>query len=170
MRAHSRNARVRPSPVPTADQELRRELRQRHAFEALSRMRTRGETLAQAAREVGESPATIVRRVGPALRKDRHGRWAARPTDRLIRSLEILTPHGKVAIRVRGSRLASVIAGHHNAVKDYLEGRPSALRQFRGITIRAGRRAYPLLTDPRRVREFADAGELSFETIYSTTG
>jgi hypothetical protein len=159
--------RIPPNPsgsraIPAADLGLRLQIRDQHAFEALSLMR-HGRSLRQAAREVGESPATVLRRVGAALRRDPSGRWVARPTDQLVRPMEILTREGKVAVMVRGSKAASLVATHWNAIKDELQGRPGALRHFRGLTIK-------FLTDPRRVRELADAGELSFETIYSITG
>jgi hypothetical protein len=165
----TKRGRSRPSAVPIADRELREQLTQAHAFEALSLMRTRQLSLRQAAREVDESPAAVVRRIGPALRKDRRGRYVARASDHLVREMEILTRDGKAIVKVRGSKTASLVGSHWNAVKDFLENRPTALRQFRGQEIRTGRSVHHLLTDPRRLHRLASAGEVSFESIYPLT-
>ncbi len=154
--------------MPDPDRALRRELKQMHALEALRRMRVHQRTLHQAAREVGESPRTIIRLVGPALRKDKRGRYVARAADHFVRPMEVVTrEEGKVVVLVRGSRQASLIGSHMNAIQDSLNGRPSALRKFRGEVIRSGRKKYTLLTDPRTVRRLGEEGELSFESIYS---
>jgi hypothetical protein len=168
-RPNSRSTRRPPRAVPEPDRALRRELLQLHALEALNRMRAHRRTLHQAARDVGESPRTIIRLVGPALRKDKRGRYVARAADSFVRPMEVVTRDGKLVVPVRGSKQASLIGSHWNAIRDFLEGRPSALRKFRGKVIQVGRKRHALLADPRAVKRLGEAGELSFETIYSIT-
>jgi hypothetical protein len=129
----------------------------------------RGATLAQAAREEGESSQAILRVIRPALRRDRRGHYVARASDTLVRTMEVMTRDGKVVLPIRGSKQASLVGSHWNAIKDFLEGRPSALRAFRGKAIHVGRKKYTLLADPRTAKRLGEAGEVSFQTLYSIT-
>ena len=138
----------------------------RGAFWALDRMRHRGESITVAAREVGVSPATVRSYVEPALVL-RAGRWAARPTDRLLRVMELLAedgPHHEVAIR--SSSVASALRSYWAAVRAYVDHDiAEGLAEFRGMRI-AG---HILETDLDAIDLWARRGELRVEDIYSLT-
>lgn len=161
--------RARPSALPRRDRALRQEELRLHGFEGLGLMRQRHLSLSQAAKEVGESPKAILPHIRAALRKDKRGHFVARASDSLTRTLEVMTRDGKVVLPIRGSKQASLIGRHWNALRSFVEFRPSGLREFRAKVIQAGGKKYTLLSDPRATRRFAEAGELSFQTLYSVT-
>src|SRR5437762_7153010 len=102
------------------------------AFEALRLMRNERLSRSAAARAVGTTPRTMERYVGPALTRDEAGRYRARPTDRLARPVRVLTTEGPKDLILRGSRVASVVGRHWNAVHRFLgSGDVSALNAFR---------------------------------------
>jgi hypothetical protein len=140
------------------------------ALDALSHMR-RGFSLRKAAREAHTTPETIRRYVPRAIYRDASGFFAARATDGYERTLYMLTAQGKVAVKVRGSRTASRIAEYWVAVDHFLKtGKTDRLRPFRGQSIRAGKVAYPFLTDPNTLRRLGYAGEVAFEDLYALRG
>jgi hypothetical protein len=126
-------------------------------------------TLAEAAREFGRSPRTVLRLAGPALIKGSNGRWAAKKHDRLLRVLPLLNHQGLFEVAVRDSRQASVIGKYWNAVDSYHDtGDASGLREFRGKdVIDADGKRVPLLTDLRELDRLGSAGVLSFESLYA---
>jgi hypothetical protein len=133
-------------------------------------MRSKGLSLARAASEALTTPRTLEKYAGSALRKRSSGRYEAKPSDRLTRSLRFLTPAGQIAITVRSSRAASRIAGYWAAVDYYLRtGDTEHLHEFSGKSVRAGKEQFPFITDPRTVNRIASAGEVAFEDIYATT-
>ena len=77
---------------------------QQRAFEALNLMRrTEGLSLTRAAEAAQTTPRTIRKYVGRALIRRPSGRYAATPSDRLTRSLRLITRDGTVdvgAIRI----------------------------------------------------------------------
>jgi hypothetical protein len=133
------------------------------ALEALSIMRRDGVSLNKAARRAGTTPNNVLRHAGPALER-RDGRYSAAPADRLSRLMLVLGRDvGIVTVSVRGSRRASLIGGHWNAVHAYLAtGSSSALRPYTGRSV-AG---VEFETDLDVIDELACAGELEFEDIY----
>src|ERR1044071_4379168 len=56
-----------------------------HLTRGVSHMRESGLSASQAARDAHMSLEVFVRLAGPALRKDRKGRWVAKSRDRLLR-------------------------------------------------------------------------------------
>jgi hypothetical protein len=151
---------------PTAASKLARS----RALEVLSLMRTKRQSLAEAAREAQTTRKTVVRYVGVALLKTGSRRYAAKPFDRLARSLRFLTPEGQIAVTVRSSRTASKIAEYWAAVDHYLRtGDTERLHQFSGKSVRAGKEQFPFITDPRTLNRIASAGEVAFEDIYAST-
>ncbi len=81
--------------------------------------------------------------------------------------MEAVTTVGVRVVTPRDSRTASLIGGHTNAIKLYGNtGRTSHLRQYRNKTFTTGKTTYRLETDPKKLEELADAGELNFESIY----
>jgi len=128
-----------------------------------------GTSRRQAARKFDLDPQRLPKAAGSAMRKLRNGRWVARPHDRLLRVLVIVTRKGRREIGVRDSRQASLLGRHWTAVERYRDtGDASALREFRGkhIIDASGKRVR-LLTDRRALDRLGSAGVLSFETLYA---
>src|SRR5580704_10821351 len=88
---------------------------------AIAKMRTRRISLRKAAREAKVSPRTVVKRAASALRKTESGRYVAKTSDRLVRTLIIPTPQGSEEINVRGLRSASLLGRYWVAVHKYYE-------------------------------------------------
>jgi len=144
---------------------LAQESARNEALYALSLMRTQGLSLTAAAREAGLSRETMRAWVGRTLTK-RGRRWAARPSDKLVRMMKVLTPRGMVTVPIYSSRTASTLGQYHAAVRDALRGDTSALRAFRGKSIRSGKLAYPLITRMDTLARLAMANELPENDIY----
>jgi len=88
-------------------------------------------SLAQAARESGTSPATVLRYAGAAFYK-RHGRYRAKDVDRLRRELTLYDKFGKFKVVTHSSKAASLISRYHGAIKSFIYyGDPSALEEFK---------------------------------------
>ncbi|MGH2971097.1 MAG: hypothetical protein ACRDLE_02960 [Gaiellaceae bacterium] len=138
-------------------------LARRQAFEALTDMRA-GASLARAARRARTTPNAVLRHVGAALDQAPNGRWHARVGDRLYRRMQVLGEDGLRTVEIRGSRAASRLSAHANAVREYIyTGDPSKLERFRGMRVGG----VELETDLDRIDEWARRGELSFEDIYA---
>jgi hypothetical protein len=139
-----------------------------NALEALHLMRSRRLSLAQAAREIHASPRTVIKYVGTALTKTTAGRYKAKPSDRLLRSLGFITPKHQITIDVRGSRLASRIATYWNAVDRYLKtGDAGSLKRFAGKSVKIGRLRYTFVTDPYILRRLVNEAQVSFLDLYA---
>lgn len=135
----------------------------RAALDVVSIMRHERIPLARAARRAGVEPSAVRFWAGGALKPS----GAARPGDRLLRNLRILTDGQVLQVAVRGSRQAAVAAAHWNAVSRFLEtGDVRQLTKFEGKTV-AG---HLLETDPDVLEELALSGGLQFEDIYALTG
>ena len=152
----SLHALVTPNEVP----------RQR-ALTALSLMRTERLSLRRAADRAGTTPRTVHRHVGAALRKNGR-RYVATPADRLGRSLQVFTADaGVVELTLRGSRPASVVGAHWNAIHRFLAtGDEGSLAPFVGRSV-AG---HHLETDPSVIERLGRRGELQFEDLYRVSG
>jgi hypothetical protein len=137
------------------------------ALHALSLMRTKNMSLAEAARETRHAPRTLIKHVGKALTKATNGRYKANPSDRFVRRLHFLTEKGPDAVTVRGSRLASKIGSYMNAVERYLAtGKTDELDKYAGKSVTVGKSKYPFVTDTQLIRRLYDAGAISFEDLY----
>ena len=97
----------------------------------------------------------MIRHLAPrALRKGRDGRWHATRTDTIERRLDMLTTEGRKRVRPSGSREASRIAHHHNAVGAFIRRHPKGerdLARFKGgasgwVRVRDGPRHAPNAT------------------------
>jgi hypothetical protein len=123
-----------------------------------------------AARAVGISRGTLIRRGGSAVEKLHNGRYAAKSHDHLFRVVIVVSESkGPVEVATRNSREASKAGKHSAAVQRYLEtGDDSALRRFKGkhIIDSQGNRV-ALLTDLDELDELGSAGNLSFESLYA---
>jgi len=140
------------------------------ALDALSLMR-KGRSLRVAAKEAHTTAQTIRRYLPRALDQIAGGRYVAKAFDGYERTLYMLTAQGKIAVTVRGSRAASRIAQYWVAVDHFLKtGKTNLLYSFRGQSVRAGKVAYPFITNPNTLRRLGYAGEVSFEDLYALRG
>lgn len=136
------------------------------ALHALGDMRRDGVSLTTAAKNHHITAATVRKWVGTAIRQDQRGRYHATASDRLTRRLEFFTPEGRIAVSVRGSRNASRVAQHHNAVKHYLDtGDAEGLQAFQDRTLLVGKQRLPFLTDLDILERVVPA-EPSFDSFY----
>jgi hypothetical protein len=131
-------------------------------------MRSKGFSLTRAAREAHTTRETTRKHVGQALTRSKSGRYAATASDRLTRRIWFLAQTGKVEVAVRGSRAASRVAEHSAAVHQYLKtGDSRLLDAFQGQAIRSRNQIHFFLTDTEVLEQLANAGEVSFERLYS---
>ena len=134
----------------------------RRALDAIGLMRAEGRTLTAAAAEAGTTPATVRRLAAPAL--NRNGRtYAVTKSDRIARSMSVLTADGSRVVTIRSSNKAREVAQHWNAVKRYLGGDKAALAPFEGKKV-AG---VTLATDEPTVMAFGRAGDPVIDDIYA---
>ena len=143
------------------------------ALHAVAKMRSsRNLSLRQAARAAGIDAKVVTRLVGPALHKDKRGRWTATTRDRLLRVLNIPSARGTRDIAVTDSRTASHIGSYMDAIRKFIDtgGDPSVLKPFRKLRLLdANGRRISLLTNRRALERLGQAGMLSFETMYVRT-
>lgn len=145
--------------LSVAEQEARA-----RALETVSRMRSHDLSLTEAARQAATTPATVRRWAGASLVSEGR-RVRVRPGDRLYRRMRVVGWDGPVVVDVRGSRVASLVGRHWDALGWYLStGDASRLEDLRGARVGG----IEVLTDLQRIKELARAGEPhSFESIYA---
>ena len=127
-----------------------------------------GISLRRAAEECGLTPRQLIRSARTALKKGPNGRYKPKLVDRLPRVLSFLTNQGMREILVRDSREASNLANYWNAVHRFVAtGDSSRLEKIRHkYIIDAKGVRHPLLTDIVAINRLANAGVLSFESLY----
>jgi len=157
----------RRNAIPRTERQA--EARER-ALAALARMRRQKSSLSAAAEAEHTNPRTVKRYVGSALRREGPGgRYRPTASDRIRRTLHVLTSEGVQTVTVRDSRQATKLAEYWAAVHRYLEtGDASGVRQYEGkfITDINGKRI-PFLTDLRELDRLGNAGQVSFESLYA---
>jgi hypothetical protein len=136
---------------------------------AISKMRRDKVSLTQASRDTGTSPRTVTKWGKSALRKRENGKYAAKPSDKLLRIVMIPTPEGMREIAVRESKQVSLLAEYWNALHRYLQtGDAAQLKTFQGKQIKdANGVDVPLPTDLPVLNRLGSAGVLSFESLYA---
>jgi hypothetical protein len=135
----------------------------------ISRMRSDRLSLRKAAAEFRVKPSLVKKLARSALRRQKNGKFVAKPTDRLLRVLSTLGPEGRTTMAVRDSRQASLVGGHWAAVQRYLQtGDDSTLQKFKNkkITDATGKR-HLLLTDLNELDRLGRVGVLRFESMYA---
>ena len=137
----------------------------------VTRMRE-GVSLRRAAAEYGIDPRTVVKFGGSALRKTSGGRYAAKPSDNLLRVMVVPVHGGRVEVAVRGSRAASELGKRAAAQREFLAtGDDTKLRQLsKNKILDASGRDVPFLIDLDELERQGDLGVLSFESIYARRG
>lgn len=138
------------------------------ALEVLGLQRSEGLSLTAASRKVGIQPDTVRRYAGSAYQRDARGRWQPKPTDRLVRRMQFLTPTGRTWVEPANSREATKLASYWNAVDHYLKtGDDRDLRRFRRMTLQTRQKTkLQFVTDLDALERFGSAGEVSFENMY----
>lgn len=132
------------------------------ALEALALAR-RGYSLRRAADLARTDPRTVRRHAGTAFRREGR-RWKPSPFDRIPREMAVLTRAGPVAVTVRDSRTASLLAEHANAVTAYRDkGDELPLQRLRRRAIRIRGQRLTLATDPVVLDRLAAGSELHYE-------
>jgi hypothetical protein len=136
----------------------------RRSLAVLARMRSRGESLSEAARDERTTTRTVRNQVGSALiRNKRTGRYAAKSGDTFQRDLNVLGFDSYVPVTVRSSKRAQLASEHLIATGRFIRtGDTEWLKPFVGKRVGG----VELLTDPDRLREFADAGLVKLDALY----
>lgn len=138
-------------------------LARKRALAVLSRMRTRHESLSKATRALHTTPKTVQKFVGRQLRKTPSGRYAPKSSDRLKREIYVFGAEGYQPVADASPRQAKLSSQHLIAINRFLRtGDTKPLKRFRGKRI-AG---IELLTNPKRIREFADADLVKLDGLY----
>jgi hypothetical protein len=127
-------------------------------------MRSRGESLSQAARVEHTAPRTVRKIVGKQLKRARDsGRYSATRGDTLRRDLSVLGFDGYEPVAVRSSKQAHLAADHLVAVGRFLRtGDAEWLKPFIGKRVGG----VELLTDPDRLGVLADADLVKLDALY----
>lgn len=133
------------------------------ALAVLARMRSRGESLSQAARLKHTTLRTVRKHVGKQLKRGPSGRYSATRGDTLRRDLSVLGSEGYVPVTVRSWKQAQLASEHLIAVSRFLRtGDIEWLKPFVGKRVGG----VQLLTDPDRLGVLADAGLVKLDALY----
>jgi hypothetical protein len=133
------------------------------ALAVLARMRSRGESLSEAARIERTTARTVRKIVGKQLRRDASGHYRATRSDTLRRDLSVLGFDGYEPVVVRSSKQAHVAAEHLIAVGRFLRtGDTEWLKPFTGKRVGG----VELLTDSDRLQILADANLVKLDALY----
>jgi hypothetical protein len=126
----------------------------------LARMLKRGQSLSHAARAEHTTPRTVLKFARKQLKRNASGHYT--PTFGR-RELNVLSFDGYEVVSVRSSKQAHLASKHLIAVGRFLRtGDIKSLKPFRGKRIGG----IELLTDPDRLREFAEADVLKLDGLY----
>jgi hypothetical protein len=149
--------------MPKGSKKVNRVARLR-ALAVLARMRSRGESLSQAAHLERTTPRTVRKLVGKQLKRARtSGRYSAIRGDTLRRDLSVLGFDGYEPVVVRSSKQAHLAADHLVAVGRFLRtGDKEWLKPFIGKRVGG----VELLTDPDRIGVLADADLVKLDGLY----
>lgn len=148
--------------MPRANRKLRYLARQR-ALAVLARMRSRGESLSQAARNEHTTLRSVRKVVGKQLKRDASRHYHATRGDTLRRDLNVLGFDGYEPVVVRSSKQAHLAADHLVAVGRFLRtGDAEWLKPFVGKRVGG----VELLTDHDRLGVLADADLVKLDSLY----
>ena len=140
-------------------------------IEVLKKMRSdRALSVRKAAVGFKIDPRKVIRIGSSGLRRRKNGRFSVRPDDKLLRTLVIETSEGRRDITVRRVFKQASLAGEHaNAIRiRAFTGEATAIQEFHGKhIIDANGNKVEFLTDLSQIDQLANAGVLSFESLYS---
>ena len=133
------------------------------ALAVLARMRSRGESLTQAAHFEHTTVPVVRKYVGKQIRRGASGRYSATSADTFRRDLNVLGFDGYEPVVVRSSKQAQLASSHLVAANRFLRtGDKEWLKPFIGKRVGG----VELLTDPDRIAMFADAGLVKLDGLY----
>src|SRR2546427_1049598 len=132
---------------------------------ALSLMRDQGLSLAHACKLAGVSIRTFLKYAHSAIRRDRLGRYIAKPSDNLRRDLKYFRADGQIIdITVGGSREATLLSKWWVAFGEYARrGDLSVFRELKGTRVGG----HILVTDRATLRSLLESEFDLGEAIYS---
>src|SRR5215472_10559384 len=138
--------------------------KRQRALAVLARMRSRGESLSQAARLERTTPRTVRKSVRKQLKLDASGHYRATRGDTLKRELNVLGFDGYEPVVVHSSKQAHLASEHLVAVGRFLRppGDTAWLKPFIGKRVGG----VELLTDPDRLQVLADADLVKLDGLY----
>lgn len=148
------------SPFPRNKREREQ---QWDAFDALGVAKRERLTRSQAAAAEGIGEKELDRWTRGAWKR-RGKEYVPKGNDRLVRPLSIPGKKGPELYLAPGSRASSEVSAFYRAVRDARQGKPAALRAFRGKNLPGTKRKYP--TNLALLRRLDEAGLLNVETIY----
>lgn len=152
-------------PVSQRDADIRE-----RALRALGRMRRDGDSLSKATQLEGIKPKTFLRVAGSAVRRTGRGKqWKAVPEDQISALMTVLTEKGPVTAVVRNSRERRLLGQYDAALRMFRageDGADTALKAFEGKTVGG----YRLITDTKLLMQLEEAGQLDFDTLYTSFG
>jgi hypothetical protein len=155
--------RIRIRRKPNRKIRIRRNAARDRVLAVLARMRNRGESLSKAARGAHTSPRTVLKHACRQLKPGTSGQYSATHDDTIRRDLYVFGFNGYMPVTVRSSKQARLASEHLIAVNRFLRtGDTEWLKRFRGK--RFGE--IELLTDPERIREFAEADLVKLDGLY----
>lgn len=129
----------------------------------LARMRNRGESLSEAARVAHTSPRTVLKHAGRQLKRRTSRRYSATHDDTIRRDVYVFGFDGYTPVTVWSSKQARLASEHLIGVGRFLRtGDTKWLKPFRAKRIGGVK----LLTDPERIREFAEADLVKLDGLY----
>ncbi len=130
-------------------------------------MRSRGESLTEAASLEHTTPRVVRKHVGKQLRRGTSGRYTATRGDTLRRDLSVLGTDGYQSVVVRSSNQAQLASAHLVAANRFLRtGDVEWLKPFIGKRVGG----VELLTDPNRLQILADADLVKLDALYRNQG
>lgn len=148
--------------MPKSNEKVRYLTRQR-ALAVLAHMRSRGESLSQAARNEHTTLRSVRKVVGKQLKQDASGHYRATRGDTLRRDLNVLGFSGYEPVVTHSSKQAHLAADHLVAVGRFLRtGDIEWLKPFVGKRVGG----MELLTDPDRLQILADADLVKLDALY----
>lgn len=143
---------------------------QERVLRVLGRMRRDHISLFQATRLEDIKAETVVKNARGALYRSGPGKpWKVTPEDRLSAAMTVLTKFGPTTAIVRSSRERKLLGNYDFALRKWRAGEhgaTAALAAFRGKTVGG----HTLITDTRLLIQLEEAGQLDFDTLYTSVG
>jgi hypothetical protein len=126
-------------------------------------MRSREDSLSQAARLEHTTPRTVLRIISKQFKRSNSGRYIATRSDTLRRDLSVLGFDGYVPVVVRSWNQAQLASAHLIAANRFLRtGNEEWLKPFIGKRVGG----IELLTDPDRLQILAEADLVKLDALY----
>jgi len=139
-------------------------------FHVIGRMRRDRVSLWTACRLEGIKQETVLSYAPSAFYRQGPGKpWKVRQVDELSAAMTVLTKTGPTTVIVRSSRERSLLGQYDSAIRMWRAGEDGATRAlmaFQGKTVGG----HTLITDTRLLTELEEAGQLDFDTLYTSFG